>query len=347
MQYNFTKADFDLVFNFAVKYHLDISKNSSTRTSGASRGLGGVLDSFIRGKLVELGVIRIFENLSKDKTFGLDLEIKSINEVNTEPDIVSVTENSKIRKPNVYIEIKAIGENDRWIGITQEQFNTAKKYSKNGEFYILGAKINNTQKDKNTKEKDFFGSFLREITKLPLLKSFALLENVQVNLDYIISSSDLSSLGMKFSKDGFLYETEIFSVAGPNATKSINQGLFKELPLSNNKLDVYQVNKNYPAPLIFGQFDYQGVMKMYEKQNVFSTRQYIFCVSDVVIHNDKLGDFKLVKNKNYLFNPSTAGRNPTLNRNNIWIAKRNIQNLIKTGKIKSLELNLKKILKSI
>jgi hypothetical protein len=233
------------------------------------------------------------------------------------------------------------------MGITEEQFNTAKKYSKNGEFYILGAKINNTQKDKNAKEKDFFGSFLKEITKLPLLESFAILENVQVNLDYIISSTELANLGMKFSKDSYLYETEVFSIAGPIATKSISHGLFKELKLHNNKLNVYQVNKSYPAPAIFGEFTYEGNMKLYEKQNVSSTRQYIYCLSDITLHNNNLGVFKLAKNQVYLFNPATAGRNPTLNRNNIWIAKRNIPNLINTGKVKSLQTNLEEILKNI
>lgn len=347
MKYNFTKADFDLVFNFAVKYHLDTSKNNSTRTSGASRGLGGVLDSFIRGKLVELAVSKIFGNLSPSKIFGLDLEIKNISEVNTEPDIVTITEGSKTRKANLYVEIKTVGESDRWIGITEEQFNTAIKYSKNGNFYIVGARINNIQKDKNLKEKDFLGSFLKETTDLSIFKGFANIENVQVELDYIISSSELLNLGMKFNKDEFLYETEIFSIAGPNDAKSISKGLFKELPLHEDKLDLYRVSQMYPEPTKFGQFKYKGTIKLYEKQNTQSLKRYVVCQTDVLVQNEKLGDYKLLKDKIYLFNPTTVGRNPTLGRNNIWIPKRNVNNLIRTGKIKSLEKNIEEIIQNI
>lgn len=76
MKYKLTVKDFDTAFDFALRYHLEPKKSQSSRTSGAMRGLGEVLDSFIKGKLVELGVANLLKTFASKKEFVLDFDIK-------------------------------------------------------------------------------------------------------------------------------------------------------------------------------------------------------------------------------------------------------------------------------
>ena len=348
MKYVLTKKDFDQVIKFAIDYHLHLTKGFSTRTSGASRGLGGVLDSFVRGKLVELGVIKILEKQISNKEFVLDFDIKSTNEASKDPDIVNVIEKGIRRAPKIFVEIKNVGLNDRWVGLTQEQYDTAVKYSKEQKIAVIGATIRNIQSDKDIKQKDFVGSYLKEKTKLDLFKDFANIGSVVVEIDYAIPGDDLIKHGLEMKKNGLLYETEIFSEAGPNDKKSVLNGNFKTLGTINNRdLDLYKTNEKHPAPKMFGKFRTKGKGILFEKQNEKSTKRFLLCRTDIRVANSYLGEFVLKKNGVYLFSPGTVGRNPVLARNNIWIAKRNIPFLLKSGKIKKSSKVVKEIAKDI
>lgn len=348
MKYNLTKKDFDRVFKFAIDYHLHPTKGFSSRTTGASRGLGGVLDSFVRGKLVELGVIKILEKQVSENKFVLDFEIKSTSEATKDPDIVGVVEKNIKRDPKIFVEIKNVGINDRWIGLTQEQYNTAVKYSKEQKIVIIGATIQNTQSNKNLKQKDFVGSYLRDKTKLDFFDEFANIESVSIEIDFAILGEDLVKHGLEMKKDGLMYETEVFSEAGPNDKKSVLNNNFKSLGTINNQdLEIYKTDKIYPAPKMFGNFSTKGKALLYEKNNEKSTRRFILCKTNLKVTNKYLGEFLLKKGEVYLFSPGTLGRNPVLGRNNIWIAKRNIPYLIKSKKIKDTSYVVKEIAKNI
>jgi hypothetical protein len=54
---------------------------------------------------------------------------------------------------------------------------------------------------------------------------------------------------------------------------------------------------------------------------------YVYCKSDVIVKNNVLGIFKLNKDELYEVFFTTVGRNPTLKRNNIWIAQRSLPTL--------------------
>ncbi len=347
MKYEITRKDFDIAFSFALNYHLDPKKSQSSRTSGASRGLGGVLDSFILGKLVELGVARILESLNSQKSYELDFDIKQNNEVLKEPDIIGVIENNKKRNPRCFIEIKNISKDDRWIGLTLEQFETIKNESSTKKAFIVGAYIqNNNQGD--TKNKDLLGIYLKEKFAEEIFKEFTDLENIEIVIDYTLSLSDLEECGHEFKKNSFMYETEIFQNAGKKTEKDILEGKIKKIgSFDDGILEKYTMNINFPPPRIFGEINFCGKIELYEKINPKSTKRFIRCLSDVIVTNKVLGEFFLKENNIYLFNICTVGRNPVLNRNNIWVAKRSIPFLQKKGTITSVEDNLNYIAKEI
>ncbi len=347
MKYILTRKDFDIAFDFALRYHLDPKKSQASRTSGASRGLGGVLDSFMLGKLVELGVSNVLKSLNSKKDYKLDFDIKQNNEVINEPDIVKVIENKKERLPKCFLEIKNISKTDRWIGLTLEQFETSKKSSKVENMFIIGAYIDNNNKG-NFKEKDLLGIYLKDKFKSSVFNSFTNINNIQVVIEYVLSGVELQKFGHNFEKGFFTYETEIFELVGKSTESSILNGKIKKIgEFSNNVLDHYIVNKKYPDPTFMGNFTFKGKIELYEKKNLKSLKRYIRCMTDIEVINKTLGSFKLLKDKIYLFNLSTVGRNPALNRNNIWIAKRSIPYLYDKKMILSSEKNLRKIAETI
>ncbi len=162
MKYKLKKEDFERTFKFGVEYHLDPRKSSSTRTAGSARGLGGVLDSFMHGKLVETGVIQIINDLNLNKILLADFDIKGTNEAKDDPDIVKIIEKKNERLPKIYVEIKNISQDDRYIGLTYEQFNTAKKTSNNRDIFIVGAHLENSSKNSSKKINDALGVYLKK-----------------------------------------------------------------------------------------------------------------------------------------------------------------------------------------
>jgi len=347
MRYKLTKRDFDIAFGFAMRYHLDPKKSQSSRTSGASRGLGGVLDSFILGKLVELGVSNVLKLFNPKKNYILDLDIKQNNEVIDEPDITSVVENKKERPPRCFIEIKNISKDDRWIGLTLEQFETINQSSKLENVFIIGAYIENNNSGSH-KQKDLLGIYLKSKYGSPLFKNFTNINNLNIVIEYAISGKELRQHGHVFEKRFFMYETEIFELAGKQTEPSISKGLIKKIgEFSNGTLDRYIMNKKYPDPEFIGEIHFKGKIQLYEKLNEKSTRRYVRCLTNVVVSNDMLGTFNLKKGNIYLLNLHTIGRNPALNRNNIWIAKRNIPFLQSKKLITKTEDNLTYIAKTI
>ena len=347
MKYKITRKDFNTAFDFALRYHLEPKKSQSSRTSGASRGLGGVLDSFILGKLVELGVANVLKSFNSNKSYILDFEIKQNKEVLNEPDVISIIENRKKRKPRCFLEIKNISKDDRWIGLTLEQFDTIKKSSNQENIFIIGAYIQNNNQG-NFKQKDLLGIYLKDKFKSKIFKDFTNIDNIEMVIEYAISGKELNDHGLVFKKGSFMYETEIFEIAGKQADSNISKGKFKKIgSFSNDILKRYIMDSKFPDPEFIRDIRFNGKIELYEKLNEKSSRRFIHCLTDVKVSNDVLGIFNLAKGKTYLFNLHTVGRNPALNRNNIWIAKRSIPFLQAKKLITETGKNLARIAKEI
>ncbi len=349
MKYNLTKKDFQTAFEFAVKYHLDPTKSGTTRTAGSARSLGEVLDSFLLGKLAEIGVVNILQSFNSKKKFVLDFDLKPINEVKNEPDIVGVIENSLNRKPNLFIEIKNTGRGDHWLGLTLEQYETIKKSAKDpNKIFIIGVSIDNDDSNKSPKEKDLLGTYLKKITDLETFNKFADAYKAFIKIEYAISGAELERNGTVFKKDSLFYNTDLFVDVGKSFKRALEAGKFKDLGIQKGgEIKKYSQNKGFPPPSVFGAIKLDGKVRIFEKKNDKSVRRFIYAKTDATIKNKILGEFKLERGKYYLYDMTTVGRNPTLARNNIWVAKRSLSYLQGKGLIKSAEENLKKIAKNI
>ena len=338
--------DFKRVFKFATDFYLDPNKNTTGRTTAEPRGLGAILDSFTLGKLTEIGVEKILTIINNNKNYILDFDIKSNNEVQNEPDIVAIFENNITRKPNLFIEIKNTSENDRWIGLTEEQFNTIKRSASDRDIILIYASINSEIKNNNYKTTDLSGMFLKnieDIKKSQIFQQFADL-NAECKIEFILSAKDLEKYGYHFDKGMKMYETKLFNLKKESSFYTKNGARKDILKIENyeNYNDVFELklmnnkeaeNKEISLFKICGSFEI-----FYKKSS-----SYIKCKTDVDIYNDIFGSFSLKKGNFYNFNLLTIGRDPILKRNNIFIAKNRIFQLISEGKINNTAHVLEKI----
>ncbi len=350
--YELTFEDFKRVFEFGTNYYLDPSKNTTGRTTGEPRGLGAILDAFTLGKLTEIGVEKILKINNPNKDYILDFDIKSNNNVKDEPDIIAIAENQNTREPNLFIEIKNTSDNDRWIGLTEEQFNTIKRSANNREIYMVYASIVSNTIDNNPKTTDLTGMFLKDIEnhdKSQIFQKFASL-NAKCKIEFIISSKDLEKFAYPFERGMNMYETNLFeekkkssfySKGGTKVRKDILN--IQEFNNFNNTLNLTLSNNKTAERDEISQFKVQGDFKLLYKKST----TYIECVSDVYLENNIFGKFNLKANKFYNFNLITVGRDPKLKRNNLFIAKNKIFQLIDQGLIKQSNEIIKEIAKEI
>jgi hypothetical protein len=331
--YEFQSEDFDKAFSFGVDYYL--SKELHTgRTSGEPRGLGAVLDAFTKGKLNEIGVQKMIELLAENKKIILDFEMKNINEVKDEPDIIEVKEKEKTRNPNLFIEIKLTSPDDRWIGLTEEQLSTMKNGCGEKKLFIIYSSIGTHSSTSNPCKRDLVGMYLKKISNHRIFNRFADFKAF-ARLEFILSEYELNKFGTRFTAGELLYETNLFD--GPVEIRKKNNELRKnireiltrrsfsgeiEVPLKNGKYDKEKST-----------FQADGSFKVYEKKNRKTYSHYIECLEETTLKSNIFGEFILLAGKSYKFNLETLGRDPILKRNNVWIAKRMIYQLIQKGKI--------------
>lgn len=332
MEYQITKEDLEKCFNFALEYHLDEKKLASNRTTGQYRGLGGIIDSFFIGKIIEIGVESLLGKQNQKECI-LDFDIHQINKENrSDPDIIRIREKGVERGPKLYIEIKNISSADRWVGLTVEQFNTilgGKIVGKDPKkvFIVYASLISKSQE----KDGDLLGVYLKSKIDLALLKRFCNEKDLFVKILYIISGEELLKHGVKFNEGSYMYETDLFEEVGERTKQQIlnsnNAEIFKRIETKGNLLPII-MRDNMPKPKEFGEFKFNGNLEVYLKKNVKSKRMYIRCKTNVTIKNNILGFFHLKKGKIYDCFFATVGWNPRLKRNNIWIAQRNLQNIL-------------------
>jgi len=344
--YDFVLKDFKKAFGFSVEYYL--AKNyHSGRTSGEPRGLGAVMDAFANGKLIEIGVKKMIETACNKKMI-LDFDMKSIAEVTNEPDIFKINQNNSERDPHLFVEIKRTTQNDRWIGLSEEQLASMEKGSKGREIYNIYCSLISKPTGDNLSSADVVGMYFKKISNLSIFSEFSDL-NARANLEFILSVKDLKKFGIQFPQGRVLYETQLFQkikrlrrISGEllpkikevNRYSSFNDSLF--VPLMNGNNDE-----------IYGSFDIKGSFIHYVKTNDKSQPNYIECIEDTIIQNDVFGRFYLSKGSIYSFNLLTIGRDPILKRNNLWISKRRLLQLIENKTIKKPIVILKEIAKNI
>lgn len=353
------ESDVHKCFEFAVKYFLDPSKGNTARTTGVTRGLGEVIDAFLMGKLAEIAVVKMLERTNNKKQYVLNFDILPTNEVKNEPDIIKIKDNNKERKPNLFIEIKRASPNDRWIGVTQEQFDTMIKAAGTPDkIFIVTADIKIEDKA-NRKANDFLGAYLKKTTKLKIFDLFGDFNKSYAEIVNIIKGDDLLKYGRTFTKGELFYETNIFTPASDqlkrkisgekNSLKTISELTDTEIPpfKPTQSIKIDNRERKYPIPEFFYPIKLTGKIKIHQKKNAKSTRQYIEAVTDAEAESEVLGKLYLKKGEIYNYNIQTIGRNPVLARNNIGIAKSKLNTLINNGDIEKPEKLLKIIADNI
>ncbi|MBS8121733.1 protein NO VEIN domain-containing protein [Candidatus Vampirococcus lugosii] len=338
--YKLTLEDFKRVFEFGTNYYIDPSKNTTGRTTGEPRGLGAILDAFTLGKLTEIGVEKILWEHNNHKKYILDFDIKSNSQVKDEPDIIQINESQISREPNIFIEIKNTSDNDRWIGLTEEQFNTIKRSAENRKIYMIYASIHSDTIENNPKTTDLTGMFFKEIedqNKSVIFQKFASL-NAKCKIEFIISSDDLINFAFPFERGMNMYETNLFEEK--KITSFYSQGGTK---IRKDILNIKEFNKFNGIKKLeisngiliekkeISEFEIKGDFKLITKKK----KTYIECLSDVFIKNEIFGKFQLKSKKFYSFNLATVGRDPKLKRNNLFIAKNRIYQLIDDQSIRN------------
>ena len=193
MKIKFKKYDFYKCFEFPVKYYLDETKSKSNRTTGQQRGLGSIINDFFIGKLIEIGVARAIEENANGKKCKLDFSIHESGENHdNDPDILKIIESSSERWPKLFVEIKNVSENDRFIGLTVEQCDTMLKSeiidNDPSKLFIVYATITS---DNSEKLCDVFGAYLKSEIKDILLDGFAGIEDIYLEIKSIISAKEL------------------------------------------------------------------------------------------------------------------------------------------------------------
>jgi len=331
------KETLDKAFDFAIKYHLDPKKGRFNRTTGQTRGLGGVIDSFLRGKVVEQCIVNILHKFNGRKICGLDFEVHDVSD--DDPDIIGVKEGSTVRPPKLFVEIKNVADTDRWEGLTEEQFETIRKNNIVGDdldkIFIVYANIRN-RNSSHTKKDDMLGVFLRSELGSNQYEGFSDINDLYVEVSLVLSGRELLEKGTKFEKGYLFYETEIFKEVEEKIVKRKN---ISKTDYKKNTLPRFQYEKKYPYPEKFGDIKYEGKIVLFKKENEKSNRVYIYCITDVKVRNNVLGEFKLDKGCYYEYMPKTVSRDPVLKRNNIWIAKRNASSIVaKTPKERLKEI---------
>jgi len=284
--YKLTFEDFKRVFEFGTNYYIEPTKNTTGRTTSEPRGLGAILDSFTLGKLTEIGIEKILTEVNNNKKYILDFEIKSNNEVQGDPDISAIIENKIKRESNLFIEIKNTGDNDRWIGLTEEQFNTIKRSAKEKPIYMIYASIKSDTINNNPKTADLTGVFLKEIEnkeKSLIFQQFASL-NAECKIEFIIFSKDLEKFSFPFEKGMNMYETNLFQEKAKSSFYNKNGFRKDVLNIKNfsnfNSIIDIKLSKDIKAEkLEISNFKVSGDFNLiYKKQ-----KTYIECITNCFV----------------------------------------------------------------
>lgn len=324
-------------FEFSVQYHLNPKKAKRSRTSGQDRSLGEIVDSFISGKVIELGVIDILKKINSKKTYLPDIEVRSLQDYD-DPDIVSIVTNKKERQPNVFVEIKNDLGDYRWTGLYKEQFETMKSHkSINGDLekiFIVYASLN-SKREIDKEKKDLFGIYLKSISEMDIFQDFVLPKDLYVEINHVITGKELTDNGDFFNKGvDYIYETNVMKESSLGIVKrdgTMRKGTEK-ISFSGNKLPTEKI-EGYSAKL--GDFTFDGKVEVYKVQFRTSYSLYIKCLSDVAVRNKILGMFSLEKGKQYqLVNKKLM----PCGRNNLWIAKRNLEFVTKPNVARMKEI---------
>lgn len=320
LEYVLDKSDLERCVKFSVDMYLKTG-GSASRTTGQTRGLGTMINDWLGGKAVEIGVKKILETFDGSKELVLDFSIHEGPKIENDPDIVKVKEKGQERDPLKFVEIKNFGENNRWIGLSKNQFVSISGRVRNtiNNAYLVYAYLEDNVEDMN-KRQDLLGAFLKIATKEEYsswFEQFVTLGDIKIKIALVMTLQDLQNYGTLFYKaSDYVYETDIFKESNKSVDKLVT------IPLNGGEIPRLKY-MNYDYPSVIGPLLVKGTARMYMKQNRVNKTYYLKCIEDVSVENKVLGKYQLSKGKVYKFDFGPTGRNPEVFQDSIWIAARN------------------------
>jgi len=328
--------------NFAIDYDVSGKKYEQGRTSGQARGLGGIIDSFVPGKVIELAVCEILNKISTGKTCNADFGVRKKQDF-SEPDIATVTENSAERKPKVNVETKNSAENYRWVGIYDSQFNTLLKGQPDlDKIYFVYCSIKRKDANKNG---DLLGALLKLKGFLPgKFASYESLDNFFIQIDSVLTGRELKEKGRFFPAGMILPDDKLLSSRHSpyRQNGSLGKG-FEKLFDVNGKEKLPTDKINWIEQ--FGETYCEGRCEVFlktgeRKGKPVEPSLYLHCLGDVVVENKFLGKFSVSSGTYSLKVRSIMGSKSS---DDWWVAKRNIDSVVGATTIKRVREIAKKI----
>jgi len=347
-------------FEFGTKYYQNPDKVTRSRTASLDRGLGAIIDANIVGKVIELGVNEILSKCVEKKKFFPDMEVRSQFEYG-QPDVIEVEDNGKKRPPKCFVEVKNSPKNFLWVGLYTTQFNDMKTYVNGDEdnIYIIYASLrtksgrlveaeqdeeDSENSKENSRKQDLLGVYLKaKGAHGKLYDSFADISVFYVQIDYVITGSELAKNGKVFPANEPWASPEIFEEArSPFLKNGKLSSRFKKLKeMSSGKifLPTEHVNNSITYPHQFGSLECSGTFSIFVesrksnrkidgvKTSVPLKTLFIFCKSDVVVKSNFLGQFNLDAEKVYRI--KIRVKVASKDRDDLSYPKQNIDSIVK------------------
>ena len=338
MEYQLTDEDVDKCVEFAV----DIYKSGThtNRTTGESRGLGKSIDDWASGKASEIGVQRMLEQAGSKK-LELDFDIYNPGERADRPDIVGVLHNpeSAKRKPNIWVEVKSVKYSNRWMGLSMEQMKTIKDSGMNDSDVFLVYTTSETRPP--SRRPDILEAFLSRALKPEyngMVAGFN--KGFSIKILAVLTLDDLKKAGAEFKPgQDYVVETDIFKEV-KHQPKDVVAEAFSGGPL----LGAFQGGSDYHERT--GELNVPpGSLKIYSRPNKKSTSYFALALHDVDLSGPVLGRYTLKKDRWYKLQIGRAGRNPSVYKEVLWAAFRNVQQIF--GSEDHIEASLEDIMKRI
>jgi len=361
--YKFNKDDLKKVLEFVVSYHLNPTKVSRGRTNQGKRSFGGELDEFIPGKLIEIAVSKILTSYNSSKEVFPDFEIYSNKEVGDrkDPDITLVKENDCQRLPNLFIEIKRLDPDARWLGPRGHQL----KEIHNG--YMIHASLE-FEDEKGKKERDITASIVKSLLneKYMNLDQFSNFLDLRARINFIYPFSYIEENGQFFEKGSIIPDNNFpESVSALNKDGSLRKGyqivqdyrnlndLFNSTEIKKKEIE-HQVKmkiekQSKTDKLItppYGTWNIKGSFLIIKK--IKYEKEYIHCYEKTIMFNKIFGAFHLEPGKTYIFHfINRLGKGIFKSIDDYWFSKKRLLELIEYDKNLDIKKQIINIIEKI
>jgi hypothetical protein len=357
--YRPTKKALNELFKFSVNYFKDPTKKLEGRTSGEPRGLGSIIDSFMFGKLMEYAFKGLIEKQNSDLTVGLDFTTSGRSkDADSDPDLVSVTEKGKTRKPNKHVEVKATTPNQRWITLPARQLVTNMGGGGKSNFYSAYLSVHSDPKNSNERTGDPFGVWMKyTLTNNTVLDEFQDVSDLKCNLEFVLRGEDIEKFCYHAMTDDEIPIYEVYLLKKRKLPQksdgTLYKGWSKKATLSRKRtLRLYDEMDGSEVKNSFGFFKWQkgGKIEVYQRQftnqkgEASSTSTVIVPSNNITLINEYIGTFKLRKNQPYDAKMKTLNKR---SKEEYLISKKRILELIDESLLINASTGLEEIAKKL